>query len=90
MSFEAVARRSRHDREIGLGLGVGIDGNGPLGPDHPPGSKYGPQRIQGQTDGDHVRRALGLGDDQLAADALDGLVLVEDAQIDPWPSRARP
>ena len=81
MVREIVARVAANDGEIWLGLRVGLDRDRVLLADQPARSEREPEGVGHERDGRRVRSVLRLGDDQLAADQLDGLVLPDDSEI---------
>lgn len=82
MRIAVVAGAAGHHGHVGLGLGFVVEGDRVLKADDPALTEGRAERIPGETNRSGVRAALGLGDDHLAADQLDRLVLVEHAQLD--------
>src|SRR5437667_42692 len=79
---DVVVWASRNDGDVGLGLGIVVESDGPF-PAHVPSR---PERCLQGPGGLHdrgvVRRSFRLGDHELAADQLDVFVGLEDAQLD--------
>ena len=75
MRCPIVPGASWHHDQIRLGLGFVVEGHRRLEPHDPSRGHDGPQRIVDLGDRGGMVRALRLGDDELAADQLDGLAL---------------
>src|SRR5262245_43811722 len=79
---EIIPRLPGNHDDIGLGLRFVVEGDGILQPDQPAVPEGHPEGPRREGDGRRVRRALRLGDDELAAEQLDGLVLLKEADLD--------
>jgi hypothetical protein len=77
-----VARSARNNGNVRLGLGFVVRRDRELHAYRPSGAERGSQRVGRQLSGHRVGRALRLSHDQAAREQLDGLVLVEDTQLD--------
>src|SRR5882724_7960822 len=73
---------ARHDRDIGLGLRLGVELDGTLRPYEPARLQRRPESVFHEADRGVVSAAQGLAHDELAADELERLVREEDADID--------
>src|SRR5919197_4208448 len=82
MRASIVVSTPGYDRDVGLGLGVVVEPDGPLRTHFPPGAERRLERPRSLADRRVVRGALWLGDHELAADQLDGLARLEHAQLD--------
>jgi hypothetical protein len=81
MLVTIVTGPSGHHNQIGLGLGLVVEGHRRLEPHDPSRRKDGSQGIVDRGDRARVIRSLGLGDHELATDELDGLAM-EHSQVD--------
>jgi hypothetical protein len=77
-----VTRRARDDGDVWLGLRIGVERQRELDAHGPSHAECRPQLVLGELDGHGVRGPLRLHDDQASGQELDGLVLVEQAQLD--------
>jgi hypothetical protein len=68
-----VARMAGHHREIGLGLGLVVERDRRLHTHEPAWWQHRAKRVVDPLDRGGVIRSLWLGDDQLAAEELDGI-----------------
>lgn len=73
MRATVVTPAARHDREVGLRLGVLVERDGAPRPNRPAGAEDLAQRILDEPDGREVRTALRLADEQGPADQLQAL-----------------
>src|SRR3989442_3238443 len=81
MGLAVVAPTAGYHGEVGLWLGFVMEVDRGADADDPVGAESVPQGLLGEADGGFVWAPLRLGDDQLAGDQLDRLVLVEDAEL---------
>src|SRR5206468_3508310 len=85
MAAEKVAGAAPDHDEVWLRLRLVIQRDRILDADDPAWPKDRGQRSQRQAHGHCVRAALRLGDDKLARDQLDGIVLAEDTHVEQPP-----
>ena len=79
----AIVLESAADyRHVRFGLGVVVEPNRALGAHHPPCAEHGLEHSRRLQDRRVAQSPLWLGDDQLAADQLDGFAGLEDAEGD--------
>jgi hypothetical protein len=79
---QIVSRAAGHHHDVRLRLGFVVERNRILHPDEPPRAEGRALRFRGQGDGGGVRAPLRLGNDELATEQLDGLVLLEEPDRD--------
>jgi hypothetical protein len=77
-----VAGSARDDAGVGLRLGLVVERDGELGANRPALSERSSQGLLDELHRGRMRACLGLVDDQLSAEELDRLVLVEDPERD--------
>src|SRR5262245_20221222 len=82
MLASIVVYRSGDDRNVGLGLRLVVEPDGPFGSYLPPRPERRFERLRSLADRRIVRSSLRLGDDQHAADQLDVLTRLEHAELD--------
>src|SRR6266545_1674431 len=91
MLVAVLTRRALRHRNVRLRFRLIIQRDWGLGANQPSRSERAPQRFLCQIDGGVVRAALRLGDDEVAAEELDGIAWAEDADLDqPVILRPRP
>ena len=82
---------SRHHDQIGFGRRLVVERHRHLSPHNPARWQDGSQRVIGGADGRGVVAALGLGDDELPSDELDGITpeeteVHESLVLEPFPA----
>src|SRR2546428_5581271 len=82
MTGQVVAKASGHHGDVRFRLRVVIERQRSLDPDVPAGPERRAERFLHGSNGREVVAALGLGDDEVAAHELDGLVRRQDAGVD--------
>ena len=90
MARPVIGAPPGHHRQVGLGSGFLVESQRHLGPHEEAGGQNRPQRVIGGAHRGGVRTALGLGDDELAAEELHRIA-TKHAEIDePLVLRAAP
>ena len=81
MTIPVVAMSAGDDGDVGLGLGFVVERKRRLLADRPSGAECGTQPLGDDRHADGMAAPLRLGDDQLSADQLDGLVVPEHTDL---------